>query len=76
MGSSMQRWEYRIETWPLMESGGSKPLKETLNKAGSQGWELVNVVGVALPPNGVNDPGNFKYIFKRLVTDPSEAAKP
>ena len=46
----MTKWEYKLERFDLaVQSGGYKGVEATLNVAGAEGWEYVEVreVGVA-----------------------------
>jgi hypothetical protein len=59
----MVTWEYRV-----LESGLSDFPLDALNKAGAQGWELIQYWGSA---------GHYRYFLKRrLVNGVYEIAKP
>ncbi len=42
----MQKWEYVIETFTISKDEIISTLGERINKLGSEGWELIDVVHI------------------------------
>ena len=55
----MRTWEYKL----LTASGQAREIQDSLNRAGAEGWELVQVQGMVI-------------YFKRLLDRPAAESKP
>ena len=63
----MQQWEYNVQKVGLSQLSWT----ETFTKKGEDGWELIQVIKIALA-RGSSDEDKYSLIYKRPIEEVSD----